>query len=217
MTRAKKFVRCACGQETGLRRWINEGWLRMVVHFYDGSRKFTFTCPTCRSRNVEQNTPAAVPASTGSDSRAMKYYLLQRGDDANTLHAFSTPAERDTATIKALFGEDLATQDEADAWDKYRDELNARGRLSFEGDPGLEWFTAWHAFPGSALELELRESFERAEDQLAAEKLSGNVVKEHYWRGELAAINRIRRAIQSPNASVSDGGTPFAPRPGSTS
>ncbi len=65
MTRAKKFVRCACGQETGLRRWINEGWLRMEVHFSDGSRKFTFTCPTCRARNVEQNTPAAVPAPTG--------------------------------------------------------------------------------------------------------------------------------------------------------
>lgn len=77
----------------------------------------------------------------------MKYYLLQRGDsaDENTLHAFDTPAERDEATIKAIFGADLTTQDEAEAWDKYRDDLNDRGHVTFEGDPGLEWFTAWPA------------------------------------------------------------------------
>lgn len=74
----------------------------------------------------------------------MKYYLLQRGDsaDENTLHAFDTPAERDDATIKAIFGEDLTTQDEAEAWDKYREELTERGHITSEGDPGLEWFTA---------------------------------------------------------------------------
>ena len=52
---------------------------------------------------------------------------------------------------------------------------------------------------GAAVETELRESFELAEDQLAAEKLSGNIVKEHYWRGELAALHRIRRVIEPPN------------------
>lgn len=89
-------------------------------------------------------TDATPPLAgrTGSGSFAMKYYLLQRGEGANTLHAFSTPAERDAATIKVIFGEDITTQDEADAWDKYRDELNDRGHLTFEGDPGLEWFTA---------------------------------------------------------------------------
>lgn len=56
------------------------------------------------------------------------------------------------------------------------------------------------ASTGSAIEIELRESFELAEGQLAAEKLAGNIVKEHYWRGELAALHRIRRVIESPNA-----------------
>ncbi len=74
----------------------------------------------------------------------MKYYLLQHGDgaDENTLHAFDTPAQRDEATIKCIFGEDLTTQDEAEQWDKMREELTDSGSLSFEGDPGLEWFTA---------------------------------------------------------------------------
>lgn len=106
---------------------------------------------------TDQGTPTAgagSPAPTGSDSLTVNYYLLQRGDDANTLHAFSTPAERDAATIKAIFGGDITTQDEAEAWDKYRDDLNDRGHVTFEGDPGLEWFTAWPAgspnAPGSA-------------------------------------------------------------------
>lgn len=81
MTRAKKFVRCACGQETGLRRWINEGWLRMEVHFSDGSRKFTFTCPTCISRNAAQ-PPHTPPGACGStrDSRVRLVRLLSACD-----------------------------------------------------------------------------------------------------------------------------------------
>ncbi len=74
----------------------------------------------------------------------MKFYLLQRGhsDKENALHAFDTAAERDAATIKCIFGADLSGQDEAEQWDKMREELNDRGSLSFEGDPGVEWFTA---------------------------------------------------------------------------
>ena len=80
MTRAKKFVRCACGQETGLRRWSNEGWLRMEVEFSDGSRKLKFTCPTCRARNVDQTTPAPVPPPTGSAWISASSQLPAMGD-----------------------------------------------------------------------------------------------------------------------------------------
>jgi hypothetical protein len=74
----------------------------------------------------------------------MKYYLLIRGDvtNENTLMAFDTPAGRDEETILRIFGADLTTQDEAEQWDKMRGELDNRGVLTFEGDPGLEWFVA---------------------------------------------------------------------------
>lgn len=74
----------------------------------------------------------------------MKYYLLIQGDgaDENSLLAFDNPADRDAETILRIFGEDLKTQDEAEQWDNMREELNERGQLTFEGDPGLEWFTA---------------------------------------------------------------------------
>lgn len=45
------------------------------------------------------------------------------------------------------------------------------------------------------LEVELSQSFELAENQLGAEKLSGNIVKEEFWKGELAALHRMRRAL----------------------
>lgn len=46
------------------------------------------------------------------------------------------------------------------------------------------------------LEAELSQSFELAELQLYAEKLAGNIVKEEFWKGELSALHRIRKAIQ---------------------
>ena len=74
----------------------------------------------------------------------MKYYLLIRGDvtNENTLIAFDSPEDRDGETILRIFGEDLQTQDQAEQWDKMRAELDDKGVLTFEGDPGLEWFTA---------------------------------------------------------------------------
>jgi hypothetical protein len=76
-------------------------------------------------------------------SHAPKFYLIQEGDGGpDVLHSFDTQPERDAATIKLIFGEDISTQDEAEQWDKMREELNEKGSLSFEGDPGLSWFTA---------------------------------------------------------------------------
>lgn len=45
------------------------------------------------------------------------------------------------------------------------------------------------------LRKERSDSFRLAEGQLAAEKLSGNVAKEEYWKGELAVLHRIRRIL----------------------
>lgn len=74
----------------------------------------------------------------------MKYYLLIYGNvtNENTLMCFDTPAARDDETILRIFGDDLKTQDEAEQWDKMRGELDDNGSLTFEGDPGLRWFTA---------------------------------------------------------------------------
>lgn len=75
----------------------------------------------------------------------MKFYLLQRGHShsENTLHAFDTAPQRDGKTIECIFGlEGLTTQNDAEAWAKYREELNDTGSVEFDGDPGLEWFTA---------------------------------------------------------------------------
>ena len=74
----------------------------------------------------------------------MKYYLLQRGEspNQNALFSFTTRPQRDEATIKAIFGKDLQNQNEAEEWDKIRADLNDKGRVSFEGEPSIEWFTA---------------------------------------------------------------------------
>jgi len=74
----------------------------------------------------------------------VKFYLLQKGHthNENTLHVFDTAAARDGVTIKLIFGHDLENQEEAQCWDAYREELNDTGSVEFEGDPGLEWFTA---------------------------------------------------------------------------
>lgn len=45
------------------------------------------------------------------------------------------------------------------------------------------------------LEKEVTEALELALDQCGAERLSGNIVKEEYWNGELAAIRRMKQAI----------------------
>ena len=52
----------------------------------------------------------------------------------------------------------------------------------------------------TAARKELRESLGLAESELAAEKLSGNVVKAEYWKGELASLQRVSRAIDPQNA-----------------
>ena len=49
----------------------------------------------------------------------------------------------------------------------------------------------------AAIQKELAESFELAEGQLAAEKLSGNIVKEEFWKGELSALHRLLRVIEA--------------------
>lgn len=68
------------------------------------------------------------------------------------------------------------------------------------------------------LEVELSQSFELAEGQLQAEKLAGNIVKEEFWKGELAALHRMRRALGEAmpgGASVVHGKTcPKAPHIG---
>jgi hypothetical protein len=89
---------------------------------------------------------AAAPAPHAAQAEALreKYYLLENADGVTPqiLHAFATPQERDVATIGLIFGEEISTQDEAEQWDKYRQELIDTGRIEFEGDPGLEWFSA---------------------------------------------------------------------------
>ncbi len=74
----------------------------------------------------------------------MKYYCLQHGHShsENTLHAFDTVQERDVATAEMIFGKDNDGPDELRQWELYKAELNDTGSLEFEGDPGLEWFTA---------------------------------------------------------------------------
>ncbi len=49
----------------------------------------------------------------------------------------------------------------------------------------------------TAIQAELAESFELAETQLATEKLGGNRVKEEFWKGELAALHRMRVTVEA--------------------
>lgn len=49
----------------------------------------------------------------------------------------------------------------------------------------------------SAIAMELDHALYLAENELVAERLSGNIVKEEYWKGECAALHRIRRIIDS--------------------
>jgi hypothetical protein len=74
----------------------------------------------------------------------MKFYLLLRGEccQHHVLYIFDSIAERDAKTIECIFGDVTMSSRESDCWCKYQDELNESGSLEFEGDPGLEWFTA---------------------------------------------------------------------------
>lgn len=46
-----------------------------------------------------------------------------------------------------------------------------------------------------ALKKEISDSFRLAEREHAAEKLAGNVVKQEYWKGELAVLHRIEQIL----------------------
>lgn len=76
----------------------------------------------------------------------MKYYLIQHGDgdDEDTLHEFDTPEAREKATSELIWDEPLECPADWEAWRNMKAELEEKGRLTFEGDPGLEWF---HATP----------------------------------------------------------------------
>ena len=58
----------------------------------------------------------------------------------------------------------------------------------------------------NALAAELRAARILAENQLAAEKLAQNRVKEEYWRGELGALHRVIEIVEKPWASAGDAG-----------
>lgn len=69
------------------------------------------------------------------------YFILQHTDgNVDVLHKFATAEEREAATIEMIYGN--PENCDRDCWDKERAELLERGVLTFEGDPGLEWFHA---------------------------------------------------------------------------
>ena len=57
-----------------------------------------------------------------------------------------------------------------------------------------------HATPLDAINAELAASFEAAELGRIAEKNNNNIAQQEYWKGELAALHRLRRvvALQAP-------------------
>lgn len=81
----------------------------------------------------------------------VKYYMLEKGHiwNEHTLYVFDSLNEREDKTREVIFGPGWKN-DECPGWDKYLEELTNRGSLEFEGDPGLEWFTAWPAVPPAA-------------------------------------------------------------------
>ncbi len=48
-----------------------------------------------------------------------------------------------------------------------------------------------------AIRSELIDSIAQAECELAAERLSGNVPKEYFWKGELAALRRMFAVVKA--------------------
>jgi hypothetical protein len=83
----------------------------------------------------------ATPAPHAAQAEVLreKYYLLENADSVTPqiLHAFATPQERDVATIGLIFGEEISTQDEAEQWDKYRQELIDTGLTPTGHDGGM--------------------------------------------------------------------------------
>jgi hypothetical protein len=74
----------------------------------------------------------------------MKFYLLQKGHShsENTLHVFDTAEERDAMTKELIYGTGELCPDDQRGLALYLEELREDGSVEFEGDPGLEWFTA---------------------------------------------------------------------------
>lgn len=69
------------------------------------------------------------------------YFLLQHTDDGvDVLWKFDTAEEREARTIEMIYGR--AEECDRDCWEKERADLLEKGVLTFEGDPGLEWFQA---------------------------------------------------------------------------
>lgn len=77
----------------------------------------------------------------------MKYYILERGEDLNrnTLHVFDDALARAIKTCELIYGypPDELDAESLDGWKKQEEELDEDGRTDFEGDPNLEWFTAF--------------------------------------------------------------------------
>ena len=46
------------------------------------------------------------------------------------------------------------------------------------------------------LRIEIIESYNLAESEVASEKLAGNIVKEAYWNGELQLSSRLRNILE---------------------
>ncbi len=58
MNKFTRIVKCGCGAESGPRRWMSQGWLRVQV-FYDGGGKRTiYTCDKCREKNIAAHEAA---------------------------------------------------------------------------------------------------------------------------------------------------------------
>lgn len=72
-----------------------------------------------------------------------KFYLVQRREEApHVLHAFDTAEQRDAMTKELIYGTGDLCPQERRGLDLYLEELRDTGSVEFEGDPGLEWFTA---------------------------------------------------------------------------
>ncbi len=54
----------------------------------------------------------------------------------------------------------------------------------------------------AAINREIAEATDLAVSEVASERLAGNVVKESYWRGELAALHRLANVV-SANTGLS--------------
>lgn len=73
------------------------------------------------------------------------FILIERGEggDPCVIRAFDTEAERDDATINAIYGPACREECPPDMREAYLSEARRDGCITFEGDPGLEWTTGW--------------------------------------------------------------------------